>query len=206
MIHLLHMPDIITSTYTYGSNQITTEIHESPCQYDANVTMNLTNSRLSVYNRNDDEKGDKSAYKYEYIYNGEYLSKVNGNEDWSEETFSFIQGKFMTYDYQTDGYSDSYEYIHGNQLNNLNIDLFTYIAGEWDSWSGEEGFLLSVIGKRSKYLPSSMKWTTEDEEDGKETTEHTFSYKMNGEYITEMTITEKTGEESTTKIQIFYED
>ena len=78
------MPDIITSTYTYGSNQITIEIHESPCQYDANVTMNLTNSRLSVYNRNDDEKGVKSAYKYKYIYTGEYLSTVTGNEDWSE--------------------------------------------------------------------------------------------------------------------------
>lgn len=91
-------------------------------------------------------------------------------------------------------------------MNNLNIDLFTFIASEWDSWSGEEGFLLGIMGKRSQYLPSSMKWTTVDLEDGKETTEHTFSYKMDGDYITEMTVTEKTGEESTHKIEIFYED
>lgn len=51
-----------------------------------------------------------------------------------------------------------------------------------------------------------MKWTTVDLEDGKETTEHTFTYKMDGNYIVEMTISEKTGKESTDKIQIFYED
>lgn len=200
--------DITTSTYTYSSDKITIEIHESPISYNANVTLALKDNKLSVYTRNEDEKGDKSAYKYEYTYSGDYISYVEGDEDgdWSKETFSFIEGKFMTYKYETDGYFDFYEYTYDNQLNNLNIDLFTYIAWDWDSWSGEEGFLLEIIGKRSQYLPSSMKWTTEDEEDGQEPTEYVFSYKMDGEYITEMTITEKTGEKSTTKIQIFYED
>lgn len=201
--------DITTSTYTYSSDKITIEIHESPISYNASVTLALKDNKLSVYTRNEDEQGDKSVNKYEYTYNGDYISYVAGDEDgdWSKETFSFIEGKFMTYKYETDGYSDFYEYTYDNQLNNLNIDLFTYLARDWDSWSGEEGFLLGIIGKRSKYLPSSMKWTIEDdEEDGRKKTEYVFSYKMDGKYITEMTITEKTGEKSTTKIQIFYED
>lgn len=62
---------------------------------------NQGNKRLSVYTRNENEKGDKSAYKYEYTYSGEYLSNVKGNEDGdlSEETFSFVQSKFIAYNY-----------------------------------------------------------------------------------------------------------
>lgn len=85
--------------------------------------------------------------------------------------------------------------------------MFHFITySTFESESVDEAFLLGIAGKRSKYLPSFLKWTTVDLEDGKETTEHMFNYKMDGNYITEMTITEKTGEEETITIKIFYEE
>lgn len=207
------------STYTYAADKITMLYKEfngeNVLVNKCTVTMDLKDDRLSFYTRLYDKKEDEDKeeiWKYEYKYNGEYLTFVKGDEDGAqtEETFSFVDGNFVTYKYVDDDYFDLYEYSYGNQLNNLNIDLFTFIAQNWDSWSGEDGFLLGVNGKRSKHLPSSMKWTSPVDNDEDEITsetetfEYAFTYEMDGDYITEMTIT-KEGEKETI-IKIEYED
>lgn len=209
--------DVTTSTFTYAQDKITIEVRESPCAYDADVTMELKDGRLSVYTRDENQKGDLSTNRYEYTYTSDgYLSKVTGvetdNEDGEkiedkiEETFSFEQGKLMTYNYESDGYSESEEYTYGSQLNNLNIDLFTCIVWNWQTWSADEGIVLGVLGKRSQYLPSTVKHHNSDDGDWGESL---FEYKMKDGYISEITITwkyENGDEDEVDKIQIFYED
>lgn len=198
--------DVVTSTYTYSTDKITMLSKTPNGKDDYRIVFDLNNGKLSHYKSNFDEYSDD----FTYTYTGEYLSKVEGSEETPDEkmseTFSFIQGKLTRYVYNSHEYVDIQDYTYNNQLNNLNIDLFTFIAYNFESGSVDEGLLLGIIGKRCQYLPSSMKWTTEDEEDGKETTEHTFSYKMDGDYITEMTLIEKGENITDFKVEIFYED
>ncbi len=197
-------------TCIYASDKITMKITEG--EDEEEFIFNLKNDRVSSSKWTYTDMGESYADNFVYTYSGQYLSKVEGSEETPDEkmseTFSFEHGNLVKYTYSSLGYNytDTQEFTYGSQLNNLNIDLFAFVAYNFESESVDKPFQLGIAGKRSKYLPSSMKWTTEDEEDGKEISEHKFSYKMNGDYIIEMTITEKTGEESTDKIQIFYED
>lgn len=199
-----------TFIYTYSSDKITIKPENPGERNDKEIVIDLKDNRVSQYKSTYDE-GLTDEFKY--TYNGEYLSKVEGFEEEEDltmsETFSFVQGKLISYKYDTPDYKDTQEFTYGSQLNNLNIDLFAFISDNFVSESVDETFLLGISGKRSLYLPSSLRWTTEDEEDGTfvtEVTNHEFAYKMNGNYITEMSMTDKTKQESNIRIEIFYED
>lgn len=200
--------DIRISNYTYNSDEIVVNVQESG--YEADASLVLKDNKLSVYAIDEIEKGIyQSIYKYEYAYIGGYLNEVKGNEDGTiiEETFSFADGNLMVYNYKDDvGYSESFEYTYEKLPNNLNIDLFSILTSwYWATWTGEEPFLLGVAGGRSQCLPSSMKRTYEDDVDGdKRTMEYTINYKLDGKYITRMSIDRET--ERDLELQIFYED
>lgn len=86
----------------------------------------------------------------------------------------------------------------------MNIDLFPFITYiTFSTESVTEPFLLDIAGKRSQHLPSSIKYTGESEEEGKDESEYKFSYKMEGDYISEIII-DNEGDIITFKI--FYED
>lgn len=196
-------------TYTYSTDKIT--MKTTGGEDEEEFVFNLQNGKLISSKFTYTDIDEIYADNFVYTYDGEYLSKVEGSEETEDEkmyeTFSFIQGKLMQYTYNALNYhySSIVDYNYGKQLNNLNIDLFTFIASDCtDSESVIEAFLLRSVGKRSQYLPSSMKWTTEDEEDGKEVSEYKFSYKMNGDYITEMLYVDD--EEEEWRYEIFYED
>lgn len=197
-------------TYTYSTDKITVKTTGGEDEED--YVFNLKNGKVSSSKSTYTDMDEVYADNFVYTYAGEYMSKVEGSEKTEDEkmneTFSFIQGKLMQYTYKAlnYNYSDIVDYNYGNQLNNLNIDLFTFISSDcMESESVIQPFLLGIAGNRSQYLPSSMKWTTEDEEDGKEVSEYKFSYKMNGDYITEMLYIDEEEEEEW-RYEIFYED
>lgn len=196
--------------YTYSTDKIT--VKTTGGEDEEEYVFNLKNGKVSSSKLTYTDMDEEYADNFVYTYAGEYLSKVEGSEETEDEkmneTFSFIQGKLMQYTYKAlnYSYSDIIDYKYGNQLNNLNIDLFSFISSDcMESESVIEPFLLGIAGKRSQYLPSSMTWTTEDEEDGKEVSKCKFSYKMNGDYITEMLFVDDEEEEEW-RYEIFYED
>ena len=81
------------------------------------------------------------------------------------------------------------------------FSFITYITFNTDSVI--KPFLLDIAGKRSQYLPFSIKYTGESEEEGKDEFEYKFSYKMEGDYISEIII-DNEGDIITFKI--FYKD
>lgn len=201
--------DDYTSTYTYSTNKIVIVKKETiGGRVDTETIFDLKDGKLSHYKSTYDEFFDE----YKYNYNGEYLSKVEGTEETEDEkmfeTFSFIQGKLIQYKYESFDYDyvDIMDFTYGSQLNNLNLDLWTFISYDFEGSSVEKAFLLGIVGKRSQYLPASMKWTTEDDEDGRDVSQYKFNYKMNGDYITEVSIIEDSKTIADSRFEIFYED
>lgn len=201
--------DDYKSTYTYSTDKIVmVEKETTEGRVDTETTFDLKDGKLSHYKSTYDEFFDE----YTYGYNGEYLSNVEGREEVEDgkmsETFSFIQGKLMQYKYTSIDYDyvDIMDFTYGSQLNNLNIDLWTFISYDFEGSSVEKAFLLGIVGKRSQYLPASMKWTTEDDEDGLDVSQYNFNYKMDGDYITEVSIIEDNETIADSRFEIFYED
>lgn len=142
-------------------------------------------------------------------YNGNYLSTItitdlNDNTYNVNETVSFIGGKFISYNYDypndSNGYKGYVKFEYGNQLNNLNIDLFGIMGDCFFDSSIECVFLMNVGGKRANYIPQKMEYN----EDG-DTEFFTFDYKMNGEYISIITLLNEE-KEMEWKFEITYED
>ncbi|MDE7074459.1 MAG: hypothetical protein K2O69_05325 [Odoribacter sp.] len=178
--------------YTYSGNKITIKNDEN--EYEA--TFTLENGRIKSYSY--------AAYEsenYTLNYDGNYLNKVNGShrEEDDEflftETFSFSGGNMTKYEY--DDNDSDYTHIiftYGSQLNNLNIDLFYFIGESRFEGCISNSFEFDMTGKRSHYLPVSMKISCAEWDDdgekiiGTESYATELEYEMNGEYITKFTL------------------
>ena len=166
--------------YTYSENKITIKNDE----YWEEYNFIVENGRINSYSHIDNEGIENGTLTYD----GDYLSKVNAtykDEDgeWtSTETFSFLNGNMEKYEYEgSDRDFTDFVFTYGNQLNNLNIDLF-YFFDYTDSYV-TKAFQFDMTGKRSRYLPSSMKilWI------GGGSNTINLEYEMEGEYITKIT-------------------
>ena len=181
--------------YTYSGNKITIKNDSE----EGNLI--LENGRIRSYSNVDhyDNESENGTLKYD----GNYLNKVNATfkdeeEETFTETFSFSNGNMTKYKIEySDGYYENTEFTYGNQLNNLNIDMF-YFLECFDSYIGEV-FKLGLIGKRSYYLPNSMmvsypEWDDDDEKITRtETYTINMTYEMDGEYITKIIFKEDDG-------------
>ena len=175
--------------YTYSENKITIKMDK----YDEEYNFIVENGRIASSQYIDRDGIENRTFKYD----GNYLNKVNATykEDGEEgswtETFSFSNGNLSKYEYNDDGDWENAVFTYGNRLNNLNIDLF-YFLDYLDS-DIAIAFQFNMTGKRSKYLPSSVKFSypewDEDEEKiiRTETDTVNFTYEMDGEYITKIT-------------------
>ena len=194
-------------TYTYSTDKIT--MKTTGGEDEEEFVFNLQNGKLISSKFTYTDMDEVYADNFVYTYAGGYLSKIEGTEEEEYnkmvETYSFIQGNLMKYTYNSnDDYKEIQEFSYDNQLNNLNIDLFPFITYiTFSTESVTEPFLLDIAGKRSQHLPSSIKYTSEDEEEGTEVSVYKFSYKMEGDYISEIIIDDE-GDIITFKI--FYED
>lgn len=158
-----------------------------------------------------DETGRIKSYSFQddkadFIYDDNYLAKVEtsyieGSKVSITENFRFDGGNLAEYSYidNTDkDYHGSIHFTYAYQLNNLNIDVF-YFFDYFDSYMAS-ALLFGLTGKRSCNLPGSMTFTEpewDDNEDnivGTETYTYKLDYKMTGEYISEITITDEDGE------------
>lgn len=174
--------------FTYSTNKITSIENDDLKNIS---TYNLENGRLKSYTWSSSYYGETDSETYEVDYNGDYLSTVKitnlyDSQYNSNENISFIGGKFMSYDYKypnDPGYNGYTKFDYGTQLNNLNLDLFGIIGECFFDSSLEELYLLNVCGKRSNYVPKKMEYQEEGDIEF-----FTFDYKMDGEYISTITV------------------
>ena len=172
--------------YTYSENKITIKMDK----YDEEYNFIVENGRIASSQYIDRDGVENRTFKYD----GNYLNKVNAThkEDgevysWTE-TLSFSNGNLSKYEYNDDDDWENAVFTYGNQLNNLNIDLY-YIIDYFESDIAKV-FQFNMTGKRSKYLPSSMKFSFPEWDEDEEKiigTETNFTYEMDGEYITKIT-------------------
>lgn len=195
--------------YTYSNNEI---IIMSDGYVD---TFVVEDDHIKSYQSVDNIKHFQENAVLEY--NGLHLAQVkltdsNGNS--GTEFFLFDEGRLLNYSYSYD--SDNYgniEFTYGEQLNNLNIDLFYFIGSLYFDSCVSETFQFGMTGKRSNYLPVGMKvtapiWDKEKGIIGNETYTATIEYEMSGDYITRFTIKEiyKDGREWSYFFVIEYEE
>lgn len=123
----------------------------------------------------------------------------------STENFTFIGGKLIQYKWIDEEFDDVYkllDFTYGQQLNNLNLDLFGIILTDYFE-NVEDLFLYGITGKRSVYLPGKVKVNGIDDEDGEYEYPVSFKYEVKDNYITKIIIDEN-GEKY--EYEIFYED
>lgn len=171
-------------TYTYSSNQLIIKEIDGDNQTEI---YTLENGKATNYKSTypDDDIFDESTF----IYAGDYLNQVKGISE-SEypftENFTFIEGKLIQYKWIDDEQDNIYtllEFTYGQQLNNLNLDLFGIIIA--DHFENVENlFIYGITGKRSMYLPEEMKVSRIDDED--EEYSVSFKYEVKGDYITKI--------------------
>lgn len=198
--------------YAYSENEITIRYDDGYSK--EKLIFTLENGRITKYSREEEENDE--LYKGDIVlkYAGNYLSEAvmtSSDKDSETETFSFVGGNLMKYTYVDNNDKQNHsslEFTYGERPNNLNIDLLFYTVGE-----GIMGdvFQFDKTGKRSSYLPSSIKVTepkwneNEDKIIGTETWTLEFKYEVNAEgYITKMTLEEPNGAASIYEFE--YED
>lgn len=188
-------------TYTYSSNQLVIKEIGSDNQTEI---YTLENGKATNYKSTypDDDIFDESTF----IYAGDYLNQVKGISECEypfTENFTFIEGKLIQYKWIDDEQDDIYtllEFTYGQQLNNLNLDLFGIIIA--DHFENVENlFIYGITGKRSIYLPEEMKASGIDDED--EEYSVSFKYEVKGDYITKIIMD---ADEWKWVYEIYYED
>ena len=186
-------------TFTYSSDLITIAGDNDK------ETFRLKNGKLDYYKF--ESTGDFDEYTY--FYNGDYLNQVKcviEKEYHSTIDLSFIGGKLTQYkctdDENPNGEYSTINFTYGQQLNNLNLDLFGLIIDDFEDELGQ-AFILGIGGKRSLYLPEKYKVTGMEEDDGKFEYEVSFKYETKDNYITKIIINED-GDKY--EYEIFYED
>lgn len=190
------------STYTYSSNQLVIKEIGSDNQTE---TYTIENGRATHYKRTYPD--NKDWEDFEFKYNGDYLSQIKGvvgdykGEHPVTEDFVFTGGKLIQYKWMGDEENATLDFTYGQQLNNLNLDLFGMMELS-DGMYIEDLFLYGITGKRSVYLPEKVKVSGFDE-DGKYEYPVFFKYEVKDNYITKV-IMDEDGEKC--EYEIFYED
>ena len=192
------------STYTYSSNQMIIKEIGGDNQTE---TYTLENGKAKHYKRT--YPAPLSEFdEFTFNYTGDYLSQIKGimeSEYPTTENFTFIGGKLTQYKWIDEEFDNIYallDFTYGQQLNNLNLDLFGIILVDCFE-NVEDLFLYGITGKRSVYLPEKVKVSGIDDEDGKYEYPVSFKYEVKDNYITKVIIDED-GEIS--EYEIFYED
>lgn len=125
------------------------------------------------------------------------------------ETFTLVNGCFTTYREKEDEEeitSIDYDYGDYAYLNNLSIDLWSMLTNCLHGSDVGGAFAFGSVGNRAKYLPVGLHEKDMDEDDPDDFYQD-FHYTMNGEYITNIKLTEKGEKDSVGwEIQIYYED
>lgn len=190
-------------TYTYSSNQLIIKEIGSDNQIE---TYTLENGKATHYKRT--YANDDIFDEFTFHYSGEYLSQMKGISE-SEypitENFVFNGGKLTQYKWIDDEQDDIYtllEFTYGQQLNNLNLDLFGIIIADHFE-NVEDLFIYGITGKRSNYLPEKIIISGIDEEDGEYEYPISLNYEVTDNYITKVIIDED-GEKY--EYKFFYEN
>ncbi|MEY8593105.1 hypothetical protein AALK14_16840 [Butyricimonas hominis] len=190
-------------TYTYSSNQLVIKEIGSDNQTE---TYTIENGKATHYKKTYLNCPEYDEFTFDY--SGDYLSQIKGiieNEYPSTENFTFIGGKLIQYKWIDEEFDNVYallDFTYGQQLNNLNLDLFGIILTDYFE-NVEDLFLYGITGKRSIYLPEKVKVSGIDDEDGKYEYPVSFKYEVKDNYITKIIIDED-GEKY--EYEIFYEN
>lgn len=174
-----------------------------PCNWS---TYTIENGKAKHYKKTYPiyEESDEFAFKY----GGDYLSQIKGiieSEYPTTENFIYVGGKLTQYKWIDEEFDNVYallDFTYGQQLNNLNLDLFGIILTDYFE-NVEDLFLYGITGKRSVYLPEKVKVSGIDDEDGKYEYPVSFKYEVKDNYITKIIIDED-GEKY--EYEIFYEN
>ena len=146
--------------------------------------------------------------EFDFKYEGDYLSQMKGvseNEYMITENFVFTGGKLIQHKWSIDELDNiTLDFTYGQQLNNLNLDLFGIILEDY--LDIEDLFLHGITGKRSMYLPEKINVNVVDDEGGYKYLE-SFKYEVKDNYITKITIIDnEDGGRYECEYEIFYED
>lgn len=192
------------STYTYSSSQMIIREIGGDNQTE---TYTLENRKATHYKKTYPDNKDWDDF--EFKYDGDYLSQIKGVVGDSKgerpviENFVFSGGKLIQYKWMDDDSENTtLDFTYGQQLNNLNLDLFGIMVLS-DGVYIEDLFLHGITGKRSMYLPKTITVNGIDEEDGKYEYSVSFKYEVKDNYITKI-IMDEDGEKC--EYEIFYED
>lgn len=132
-----------------------------------------------------------------------------GDSYTGKETFGVVNGSITAYREREDGEeitSIDYEYGDYTHLNNLSIDLWSILTDCLHGSDVGKVFAFGLAGNRVKYLPARLHEKDMDE-DEPDDFYLDFEYTMNGEYMTNIKLTDKEGESPVDwEIQIYYED
>ncbi len=207
--------DVTTIKYTYMTDKIiSVSDHYAVPDED---TYTLQDGRVIKYVSG---LGDELC-EYTYTYTGDLLT---GSEEFyydgeprDSEKFMHDGNSLTRYEYKnnsTENDEGSIDFTYNGQLNNLNIDFFYFIC--WNYLDSEALYpcLLNVAGRRSMYLPSTMKYAEprvrEDDDEAylpeKDITDYAFKYETKDGYITRITITNTTDNEDELIYEITYEE
>lgn len=191
------------STYTYSSNQLVIKEIGSDNQTE---TYTIENGKATHYKKTYLNYPEYDEFTFKYT--GDYLNQIEGiieSEYPTTENFTFIGGKLIQYKWIDEEFDNVYallDFTYGQQLNNLNLDLFGIILTDYFE-NIEDLFLYGITGKRSVYLPEKVKVSGIDDEDGKYEYPVSFKYEVKDNYITKIIIDED-GEKY--EYEIFYEN
>lgn len=202
-IYLFDSEGRITKSYREGKSYNSTfEYTENSIKFtedDGYITIfNIENGRItSRTNENGEHKGE-----YGYSPDGYLVSR-------GEEKFT-IENGLMTKDsyWESDGNSTEYnwegKFTYGNNLNNLNVDLFLLLL-EID----DDAVFTGLYGNRIKLLPTLVEstdyYTKNGVKDKEDYEKVEFTYEYSGEYITKIKEKEiEDGEIDETVYEIFY--
>lgn len=187
-----------TYTYEYRSDKITSKIRYSDNTTDfTDATLKFDNTGRAI--SYEWTSKNATAGKSEPSYNENYLKqiKTSGINDIPEkyeyeENWKFIAGNLMRYDYDyKNNGGGSIDCEYSDRLNNLNLDLWGAIIGipYFDGDRTTDFLLSNIAGKRSRLLPKQILNKTWDDNGNEETSTEILTYKLTGEYITNITIT-----------------
>ncbi len=191
-------------TYTYSSNQLVIKEIGSDNQTE---TYTIENGKATHYKKT--YPAPLSEFdEFDFKYEGDYLSQMKGvseNEYMITENFVFTGGKLIQHKWSIDELDNiTLDFTYGQQLNNLNLDLFGIILEDY--LDIEDLFLHGITGKRSMYLPEKINVNVVDDEGGYKYLE-SFKYEVKDNYITKITIIDnEDGGRYECEYEIFYED
>lgn len=207
-----------TTVYTYTTGKITSLSDRNMTPVEEVYT--LQGNKVIKFIRGNEKEDNDERYEYDYMYTGDLLTKIDGDNEGDDEDETFTRdanNNLSRYEYKNnnlENYNGSIDFTYNGQMNNLNIDFFYFISFIYFDCNSMVPCMLNVTGKRSTCLPSTMKYTEprmrEDNDEAylpeKDITDYAFKYEMKDGYITKVTITNTTENKDEWIYEITYEE